>query len=408
MSRAGGITRSGGIARSGGMSRSGGISRGGMSRGGGNSRSSGFSRSGIARMGGSTRSDGISRGSGGVKRGSGGVKRGGGGVKRGSGGVKRDGGGVKRGGGGVVLGGGGVSRGRGPDSRGTGISRRGGISGGTHQRGGLAHGRKGGHRHGHGHGHSHFYLGHYGWPYWYGYGYPYPGFGISVGIPLYDYYDDYRAVYPANYVDDYGVVDTTPESLTTSATPSVVPASGRAVEYQLQAEQAFREHRYEDAVQLSQHAVVEDGQNGLLHLFASQTLFALGDFRLAAAAIQRGCALLDRDDWGFVVENFRELYRGKDYVTQMEVLVEFIKQNPDASYAYFLCGYHYKFLGYDKAARIRLSKAVELESKDRLAAELLAMTGGEESGTTEPIPPPDEDSEDPGSTSQDSPTTEEP
>ncbi len=92
----------------------------------------------------------------------------------------------------------------------------------------------------------------------------------------------------------------------------------------------------------------------------------------------------------------------------MEALVEFIKKNPDASYAYFLCGYHYKYLGYDKAARIRLAKAVELESKDRLATELLAMTGGEVSGAAEPIPPPNEDSDDPGPTSQDSPATENP
>ena len=46
--------------------------------------------------------------------------------------------------------------------------------------------------------------------------------------------------------------------------------------------------------------------------------------------------MLDSTEWGFVVENFKEFYGANDYVKQMESLVQYIKDNPEASYAYFL------------------------------------------------------------------------
>jgi thioredoxin-like negative regulator of GroEL len=167
----------------------------------------------------------------------------------------------------------------------------------------------------------------------------------------------------------------------------VIPAAGQAAEFQAQAEQAFRERRYEDAARFATHAIVEDDQNGKLHLFASQTMFALGDFRPAAAAIQLAAGQLDREEWGFVVENYQEFYRGEDYVTHAARLVQFIRDNPDASYARFLLGYHYLFLGHTDAARQQLAKAVELEGRDRLAAELLTRAGGEPPRTAEPTAP---------------------
>ncbi len=65
-----------------------------------------------------------------------------------------------------------------------------------------------------------------------------------------------------------------------------------------------------------------------------------------------------------------------DYVTQMATLDEYLVQNPKAAHVYFLRGYHFLFLGHKEAARDDLAKAVELESRDRLAGELLVMAGG--------------------------------
>ena len=342
--------------------------------------------------------------------------RGGGGMSRGGGGGFSRGGGMSRGG---SRAGSSFSRGGGPSHGGSSFSHGGSISSGGFSPGGSvvrgSHGysgysgggySRGGYRggatphayYGGGdrHSRSHFHY----QPYHRGYGYYGPGFGIYVGPPLYRHYDyyvyyttpyytapyynaPYYNRYTLPYVERYGAVDSPPAAPTTSTNGAVIPAAGKAAEFQLQAERAFRERRYEDAARLSSHAIVEDSRNGKLHLFAAQALFALGDFRSAAAAIQQAASLLDRSEWGFVVENYEKFYGGGDYVTQTARLVEFIKENPDASYARFLLGHHYKFLGYNEAARVLLAKAVELESRDRLAAELLTMAGGKAPSTPE-------------------------
>jgi tetratricopeptide (TPR) repeat protein len=187
----------------------------------------------------------------------------------------------------------------------------------------------------------------------------------------------YAVPVPAPYVVETEVVEPTTAVPPAVQNGAVIPAAGAAAEFQLEAEQAFEDHRYEDAARLSNHAIVEDSQNGKLHLFASQTFFALEDYASAAAAVQQAASLLDRSEWGFVVENYQQFYRGDDYVTQMAKLDKHIEQNPEAAYAYFLRGYHYLFLGHKEAARDDLAKAVALENRDVLAAELLKMAGGQ-------------------------------
>ncbi len=349
--------------------------------------------------GGPTPGPGVSRG--GPGPGAGSFSRGGSGVSRGGSSISRGGSGFSPGGSGISRGGSGFSPG------GSGISRGGsGFSpGGVPHGGSAAHARPQYDHHPsppyHGGGRPPRSSSFYFYPHSYGYGYSAPGLSLYFGLPFYRYYDYYYDDYPyysAPYyplytppaVTLYGTA-ATPSTATISAVGPVVPAAGKAAEYQRQAEQAFRERRYEDAVRLSNHAIVEDSQNGKLHLFASQAFFALGDFQSAAAAIEQAASLLDRGDWGFVVENYQKFYQGNDYVAQTDKLRDFIKANPDAPYAYLLLGYHYLFLGHKEAAREDFSRAVKLESRDRLAAELLEMAGGPAPapvGEIVPTPPP--------------------
>lgn len=117
-------------------------------------------------------------------------------------------------------------------------------------------------------------------------------------------------------------------------------------------------------------------RDGKLYLFAAQTLLAVGDYRGAAAAIHQGAALLDSKEWGYVVENHTQFYRGRAYTEHMERLNEFIKKNPDASHAYFLRGYQHGFLGRKEVAVRELTKALALENRDELAARLVERFGG--------------------------------
>ncbi len=234
-----------------------------------------------------------------------------------------------------------------------------------------------------------------GGPYGYNYGYS----RDSYWSPSYDYQPGaYYQAFPTIPAYTYDAVPTysyeaPPEAIderpiqpgsdteSQRTASSIIVANERAAAYQSAAERAFREQRYEDATRLASHAVVEDPENGRLHLFQSQAFFAVGDYRGAADSIRKALPLLDVNEWGFVVENGVEFYSGRDYVTQMERLVERTKQNPDVADLYFLRGYHYLYLGYKDAAQRLFAKALELDGADDLTRRLLAMTNEE-------LPPP--------------------
>ena len=94
------------------------------------------------------------------------------------------------------------------------------------------------------------------------------------------------------------------------------------------------------------------------------------------------------------MERFQQLYQGREYVNQMNQLVEYVRQNPDAAYARFLRGYQYLYLGHEEAARKDLERALQLEPNDALARELLGQADGdnpqpapEELPPQQPLPP---------------------
>jgi len=127
---------------------------------------------------------------------------------------------------------------------------------------------------------------------------------------------------------------------------------------------------------MANHALVEMPRDGKLLLFAAQTLFAVGDYRSAAAVIHQAASQLDPQQWGYVVENYKQFYRGRAFVDQMDRLNEYLTKNPDADYAHFLRGYQHGFLGNQKSALRDLNRTVELESRDQLAAQLITRFGG--------------------------------
>lgn len=270
----------------------------------------------------------------------------------------------------------------------------------------------------HGYHHSHDYNYGHGFNYDHGYGYSNRGSGVGVylSVPFGYGYNPYASPYgvysrsyygyrnpylygsspsplggvSGYYVNPYGTsgafADPFPASgVVTNVPPAAIPAAevpraapiiavaANASDFQSRAEQAFREHRFEEAARLSDHATVEDPQNGKLYLFAAQSKFALGEYEAAAGYVHRAASLLDRTEWGYVVENYKQFYRGQDYVTQMNRLVSYCKDNPRAAYAHFLRGYQYKYLGYTNSARTLLAAALKMEPQDQLAADLLSM-----------------------------------
>ncbi len=259
----------------------------------------------------------------------------------------------------------------------------------------------GGHRgkghHGkHHHGGGHNFLGIS--PYGITYGYHDKNFGFEIG-PLFgggNYYHDHDVVVPYHepyvierpvYVEPrpYLPPAVSPAPLASQSDGRLIVTNERAARYQLDAERAFRQQRYEEALQLARHASVEDPENGMIFLFGSQAAFAAGQYQSAIQALDAATTSLSPKQWGYVVQNFRRLYRGDQYVKQMDRLVEYTRQNPQASYARTLRAYHYAYLGHEEAARLQLHQALEIEAQDRLARRLLA-----ELGEALPAPPENE------------------
>lgn len=153
-----------------------------------------------------------------------------------------------------------------------------------------------------------------------------------------------------------------------AAQPSNVPAG--ATDFAALGEQDFNAGRYSDAVSDWQHALVDDPQNGGLLMLLGQALFATGQFEQAAGVTQLAMQIVPQDKWGAVVTNFRELYPpNNDYTTQLRALESSVKAQESPAKR-FLLGFHYGYLGYPKEAVRELDKAVKLNPKDQLAADL--------------------------------------
>ena len=182
-----------------------------------------------------------------------------------------------------------------------------------------------------------------------------------------------------------GIVSAAPSGSSYSvAKPAISAAPSQSVpvdsadsnSFRVRAEAAFRNSNYDEAARLSNHALVDSPQDGKLVLFFAQTLFAIGDYQGAASAIHRAASLLDPEQWGYVVENYAQYYRGNGYVDQMARLNDFIKSNLESASARFVRGYQFGFLGQTEVAIRDLNRALELENRDQLAAELVRRFGG--------------------------------
>jgi len=212
----------------------------------------------------------------------------------------------------------------------------------------------------------------------YGFGYQSGRVGIHVG-PAYRGY-----IGPVYRERIYVPVEreAVPEAIPVTAR-AIIETNGGAAAFQARAERDFRKQRYFDALREANHSLVEDPNNGKVHLFLSQALFAVGEYRAAADAIHQGVLLTKSGDWGYIVENYRQFYTNADYVKQMEQLDEFIRDNPEASYARLVRGYHYLFLGHEPAARRELARVMEAEHGNRVVVLLIDSL---DDATPAPVP----------------------
>ena len=156
---------------------------------------------------------------------------------------------------------------------------------------------------------------------------------------------------------------------------SIISTLPAANSLQLSAERAFRDGRYSDATDLVDHAMQLDPHNGMLRLFASQTNFAEGNFRVAATELESATQMLAPNQWDFFGKNFRSFYGKNDYVKQTRELTQYVERRPDDFQAKVLLGYHLGISGHRSAATRLFHEALTINAADELAQRLIPELG---------------------------------
>jgi tetratricopeptide (TPR) repeat protein len=166
-------------------------------------------------------------------------------------------------------------------------------------------------------------------------------------------------------------------------------ADGSAgAEFFIQAEAAFHDGRYRDALRLANHAAVESPRNPKAHELMSLSLFALADYRGAAIEAHAAVALGPIADWATIFGYYGDQVR---YTTQLRALEKYSRENPKSAEARFLRAYHYLMTGHIDSAKEQLAEAIQLTPSDKLAADLLKKYNGDGAAAqpaAAPKPPP--------------------
>lgn len=189
-----------------------------------------------------------------------------------------------------------------------------------------------------------------------------------------------------------------PEAIAPSVPASISPSpmiitNAAANQFQIDAESAFREGRYDDAIKLVDQAIASDNANGQLYLFSSQAEFAVGNFAQAVADLNIATEWLPSEKWTYVAKNYRNFYGKNDYVMQMERLSNEIANDPTDARLLTLRGFQYGAIGYPKAASKDFRQALSIQAGDMLTRRIMPILGETDSPATAmpvieaPVPP---------------------
>ena len=221
-----------------------------------------------------------------------------------------------------------------------------------------------------------FGLGYGGWGYGglgYGYGgyggWGYGGYGFSPwGFNLLAYrwgYSPYYNPYCASYSYPYNYAQ--PVIINYSAAPTTVVEPAAATDLDA-ARTAFKAGDYTAALDAADRAIKATPDDPVAHELRALTLFALGRYDEAAAGLNALLAVAPGWNWETMLGMYPDV---ATYTTQLRALEAFVRENPNNPAANFVLGYHYLVTNFPDAARKKLQKVVELEPKDRVAAQLL-------------------------------------
>lgn len=233
------------------------------------------------------------------------------------------------------------------------------------------------------HDHHGWYNGCWGGGYW-GSGWYAPIAGIGIGWGLgamtsgYGYADYSNPYYtesasaPYDYsepvvVNNYVTNDADATGGTAEATQET-PESQQALKLFDDGLAQFKSGGYRPALANFDAALKQLPNDPVVHEVRALTLFALGDYTPAAAALNSILSSAPGMDW----TTMSSLYgSADDYTTQLRKLEKFCKDNPKDSAAAFVLAYHYLVLGSKDEAIRALTAVVKNQPKDVTAKRML-------------------------------------
>jgi tetratricopeptide (TPR) repeat protein len=228
-----------------------------------------------------------------------------------------------------------------------------------------------------------YWGGHYGGWGWGGYGLGLgAGWGLAawgLGSSLYSggwgympYDNPYYAVADAGF--DYG------QPIDTESAPPDDSVTGPSMTAFDQARDAFKSGDYARALTLTDQAVKSMPGDPNLHEFRAVTLFALGRYDDAAAALYGILSVGPGWDWTTLISLYPDV---ETYTAQQRALEQSINANPNVAPPRFVLAYLYLTEGQNAEAETQFKAVTSLQPKDRVSAQLLqSLTGAPPAGAT--------------------------
>jgi hypothetical protein len=262
-----------------------------------------------------------------------------------------------------------------------------------------------------------FWPGHYGgWGGGYGYGYGGYGWGLGTGLLTglaigsyagwglnpYSYgwgYSSFANPFYGGYGGGYGGVGGTtviPSAYnysvpldTTSAPPSDEAIQPAMTAFD-SAREAFKQGDYNRALSLIDEAIKTTPNDADAHEFRGVTLFALGRYKDAAAALYTVLSAGPGWDWTTLISLYPNV---ETYTQQLRALEANRTQNPNDAAARFVLAYLYTCQGATEAAQREYNELMKLLPKDQLIARLTRVVSGDKNppeDTPQANPSPDQ------------------
>ena len=152
-----------------------------------------------------------------------------------------------------------------------------------------------------------------------------------------------------------------------------------------QARTSFYNEQFDDALQLTNQALVKAPRDAAINEFRSLCLFALGRYRDSAATIHAVLAAGPGWDWTTMISLYGN---AQTYTNQLRALEDYVKTNPQSADARFLLAYHYITCDHKDTAVGFLKAVCKLQPKDQLAADLVKMYSPQDDAAPAPDTPP--------------------